>query len=61
MAMGFERFFTRIYEDPDFIHGLLDARTAWCIAMYQQAVRLGSDVLVLGDDAAHRQWLLHDQ
>jgi uroporphyrinogen decarboxylase len=51
MAMGFERFFTRLVDAPAFVHRLLEARTEWCIAMYQQAVRLGADVVVLGDDA----------
>jgi uroporphyrinogen decarboxylase len=51
MAMGPERFFTRLVDDPIFVHQLLEARTEWCIAMYQQAVSLGADVVVLGDDA----------
>lgn len=53
MAMGFERFFMRLSEDPAFVHRLLEARTEWCIAMYQQAARLGAEVLILGDDVAH--------
>jgi uroporphyrinogen decarboxylase len=53
MAMGFERFFVRLVDDPGFVQRLLDVRTAWCIAMYQRAVRLGAEVLVLGDDAGH--------
>jgi uroporphyrinogen decarboxylase len=55
MAMGFERFFTRLFDDPAFVHRLLDARTAWCIAVYREALRLGAEVLVLGDDAGHTQ------
>lgn len=51
MAMGPERFFTRLVDSPTFVHQLLQARTEWCIAMYQRAVRLGADVVVLGDDA----------
>jgi uroporphyrinogen decarboxylase len=51
MAMGFERFFTRLMDDPIFVRRLLEDRTAWCIAMYQKAVSLGAEVLVLGDDA----------
>lgn len=51
MAMGFERFFTRLIQDPAFVHRLLEARTEWCIALYQKAVGLGAEVLVLGDDA----------
>jgi uroporphyrinogen decarboxylase len=55
MAMGFERFFTRLIEEPIFIHKLLEKRTEWCIAMFQTAVRLGAEVIVMGDDAAHNQ------
>jgi len=51
MAMGFKRFFLSLVEDPAFAHRLLEARTEWCIAMYQKAVSLGAEVLVLGDDA----------
>jgi uroporphyrinogen decarboxylase len=51
MAMGFERFFLCLVEDPAFAHRLLEARTEWCIAMYQKAISLGAEVLVLGDDA----------
>jgi len=54
MAMGLERFFLCLADDPAFVERLLDARTEWCIALYQQAVRLGAEVLVLGDDAGHR-------
>ena len=53
MAMGFERFFARMLDDPPFVHALIDARTEWCIALYRSALRLGAEVLVLGDDAAH--------
>ena len=53
MAMGFERFFLRLVDDPAFVHKLLQARTEWCIAMYRKAISLGIDVAVLGDDAGH--------
>jgi uroporphyrinogen decarboxylase len=53
MSMGFERFFLRLADDPGFVHRLLEERTAWCITMYKQAVNLGAEVLVLGDDAGH--------
>ena len=53
MAMGFERFFTSLIEDPVFVYRLLEVRTEWCIAMYRRAVSLGAEVLVLGDDAGH--------
>jgi uroporphyrinogen decarboxylase len=51
MAMGFERFFMCLVEDPTFAHQLLETRTEWCIAMYQEAITQGAEVLVLGDDA----------
>jgi uroporphyrinogen decarboxylase len=54
MAMGFERFFLRIADDPAFVHRLLDNRTAWCIAQYRKARDLGAEVLILGDDVAFR-------
>jgi uroporphyrinogen decarboxylase len=53
LAMGFEHFFTRLVDDPTFVHKLLEARTEWCITVYQKAASLGADVLVLGDDAGH--------
>jgi len=52
MAMGFERFFVRLIQDPTYVHRLLEVRTEWCIAVYQKALDLGAEVLVLGDDAA---------
>jgi uroporphyrinogen decarboxylase len=54
MAMGLERFFVRIMDDPAFVHRLLENRTEWCIAQYRKACHLGAEVLVLGDDVAFR-------
>jgi uroporphyrinogen decarboxylase len=51
MAMGFESFFTRLVENPRYVHRLLELRTEWCVAMYRKAVSLGAELLVLGDDA----------
>ncbi len=53
MAMGFARFFTRLHDDRAFVRQLMADRTEWCIAVFQQAVALGAEVIVLGDDAAH--------
>jgi len=53
LAMGFEGFFTRLIENPLFAHKLLSARTAWAIALFQKAVSLGAEVIVVGDDAGH--------
>ena len=55
MAMGFERFFFRLFDDAAFVRSLLELRTEWCIAMFREAVSLGAEVLVLGDDAGHKQ------
>ncbi len=52
MAMGFERFFLRLFDDPLFVHKVLANRTEWSIAMCRRAVQLGAELLVLGDDAA---------
>jgi uroporphyrinogen decarboxylase len=54
MAMGFERFFACLIDAPSFVHALFELRTEWCIALFREALRLGAEVLVLGDDAAHR-------
>jgi uroporphyrinogen decarboxylase len=55
MAMGFESFFTKLLDDPAFIHKLLEHRTRWCLAMFQEAIRLGAEVIVMGEDSAHNQ------
>jgi uroporphyrinogen decarboxylase len=54
MAMGFERFFLRLIDDPGFVHRLVADRTEWSIAMCGKAAGLGAEVLVVGDDAAYR-------
>jgi uroporphyrinogen decarboxylase len=55
MAMGMEAFFLRLADDPAFVQELLQRRTDWAIAVYQQALMLGAEVLILGDDVAARQ------
>ncbi len=54
MAMGFDRFFVRLVDEPAFVHRLLEHRTQWCIALFQRAAALGAELIVMGDDAAHR-------
>lgn len=54
LAMGMERFMLRLADDPDFVAALLAARTDWAIALFQHAVALGAEVIVMGDDAGHR-------
>ncbi|MBI9046200.1 MAG: hypothetical protein JEZ06_17030 [Anaerolineaceae bacterium] len=45
MAMGFEGFFTRMVDDPGFIHKLLQDRSDWVIGMFRKA-----ESLILGED-----------
>ena len=54
LSMGFQDFFLALIERPEFVHKLLEARTQWCVAMFQKAASLGIDLLVLGDDAGHK-------
>jgi len=54
LSMGFERFFTRLLKNASFVKKVLELRTEWCIAMYQNAVKLGAELVVLGEDAGHR-------
>jgi len=54
LAMGMERFMLRLADDPDFVAALLAERTDWAIALFQHAVTLGAEVIVVGDDAGHR-------
>lgn len=54
MAMGFERFFLSLVDDPALIHKLMADRTAWSVAMCRKAVSLGAELLVIGDDGAHQ-------
>jgi uroporphyrinogen decarboxylase len=55
MAMGFEHFFISLFDNPSFVHAVLEARTEWCVAMYQEALAHGAEVLVLGEDAGSSQ------
>jgi uroporphyrinogen decarboxylase len=53
LSMGFERFFVQLIENPAFIHKLLNIRTQWAIALFQKAIDLGAEIIVIGDDAGH--------
>jgi uroporphyrinogen decarboxylase len=53
MAMGLDRFCLRIGSDAAFIHALMQVRTEWCLAMFGLAVKLGAEMIVMGDDSAH--------
>lgn len=55
MAMGFERFFMRLLDNPSEVHPILENRTEWAIAMFQRAASMGAEVLIMGEDAAYKQ------
>ena len=54
MAMGMENMFCSLYEDPAFVEAVMETRTEWCLALFKEAIRLGVELIVMGDDAAHR-------
>lgn len=54
LSMGFDRFFLRLSDDVAFVEKLMAVRMEWCLAVFDEAVRQGAEVLVLGDDAAHK-------
>jgi uroporphyrinogen decarboxylase len=54
MAMGLERMFAIYRKDPQFIHAVMETRLAWALAIFQRAVELGAEVIIMGDDSAHR-------
>lgn len=54
MAMGLENMFKKFKRDMPFVHAVLEARTDWCLAIFKHAIELGAEVIVMGDDAAHR-------
>ena len=53
MAMGFERFFLHLQQNPQLVQRLMEARTEWSIAMCRKAASIGAEMIVLGDDAGH--------
>ncbi len=55
MAMGMENMFCSLYEDITFVKAVMETRTKWCLAIFKEAVRLGAELIVMGDDAAHRE------
>ncbi len=54
MAMGMETMFLSLYEDIAFVEAVMETRTKWCLALFKEAVSLGAELIVMGDDAAHR-------
>ncbi len=54
MAMGMENMFRMFRKDMPFVRAVMEARTDWCLAVYKRAVELGAELIVMGDDSAHR-------
>ncbi|MFH2040226.1 MAG: uroporphyrinogen decarboxylase family protein [Chloroflexota bacterium] len=54
MAMGLECMFAKYLKDPQFVRAVMDTRLEWSLAIFQWAVKLGAEVIVMGDDCAHR-------
>lgn len=54
MAMGMEQMFLTYQEDRPFVHAVMESRLAWALAIFQHAVALGAEIIIMGDDAAHR-------
>ncbi len=53
MAMGMQHMFRLLRNDLPLVKQVLETRTDWCIAVFQYAVELGAELIVLGDDSAH--------
>ncbi len=53
LSMGLAAFCMRIVSDPTFVHALMAARTEWCLAVFEKAIQLGSELIIMGDDSAH--------
>jgi len=54
MAMGLERMFMKYRKDKPFVQAVMETRYEWCLAIFRHAVQLGAEVIVMGDDSAHR-------
>ena len=54
MAMGMEEMFCGLFDDIKFVEAVMETRTEWCLALFREAIRLGAELIVIGDDAAHR-------
>lgn len=53
MAMGMQYMFRLLRNDLPLVKQVLETRTDWCIAVFQHAVELGAELIVMGDDSAH--------
>jgi uroporphyrinogen decarboxylase len=56
--MGFEDFLASFYEDPDLISGLMAMSAAYSEKICEGLVKLGIEVIVVGDDIANNTGLL---
>lgn len=54
LAMGMKHMFALLNRDLPFVRAVMESRTDWCLAFFKQAVEHGAELIVMGDDAAHR-------
>ncbi len=54
MAIGLERMFMKYRKDKPFVHAVMEMRLEWALAIFRRAVELGAEVIIMGDDSAHR-------
>lgn len=53
MAMGMQHMFRLLRNDLSLVKAVLETRMEWSLAVFQHAVKLGAELIVLGDDSAH--------
>lgn len=54
MAMGMDHMFFSLYQDFSLVKAVMETRTKWCLVIFKEAVKHGAELIVMGDDAAHR-------
>jgi uroporphyrinogen decarboxylase len=55
---GMEALLADLYENPDLVRRLVDVSAGYHASLVQEAIGLGADFIVLGDDYASTQGLL---
>lgn len=56
--MGTQNFFLMLFDEPDLIAGVLDGLTAYYTELGRNAIRLGVDMVRVGDDVGAQQSML---
>ena len=55
MVLGMQRMFRLLRNDIALVRAVMETRTDWCLAVFKKAVELGSELIVMGDDAAYSE------